>query len=139
MHKLHHIGSSHCKLNKGFHWNNPTTIICTVGSKDFPMIFIFLYSQWTCLYSCALYMGRLNKLSHFNDIKCIVHTCNCTYTLKCLHIFHLFKLSKFPSTTQHCPSSHHLVTQKSKKFSNNFYFVLLFTYFVMLAWFKRFC
>jgi len=60
MHKLHHIGSSHCKLDKGFHWNNPTAIILYHGFKGLSNDLFFVYLQWTCLYSCALYMGRLN-------------------------------------------------------------------------------
>ncbi len=56
-----------------------------------------------------------SKWSHFNEVKCIIHTCNCAYALKCLHILHLFKLPKFPSTTQYCSNSHHLPSHKSKK------------------------
>jgi hypothetical protein len=113
MHKLHHIGSSHCKLDKGFHWNNPTTIICTVGSKDFPMIFFFWYSQWTCLYSCVLYMGRLNghtpMKSNALSTHAIVHTHWNAYTsstssnspnfhqqhnIALVHIIHIHKKAK---------------------------------------------
>jgi hypothetical protein len=119
MHKLHHIGPSHCKLDKGFHWNNPTAIICIIGSKDFPMIFFCIQIN---LFIFMCFVHGKAKWSHFNEVKCIIHTCNCTYTLKCLHILHLFKLPKFPSTTQYCSNSHHLPTHKSKKNSIHFIF-----------------
>jgi hypothetical protein len=100
-------------------------------------LIFFVFTMNLFIFMCFVH-GKA-KWSHSNEVKCIIHTCNCTYTLKCLHIIHLFKLPKFPSTTQHCSSSHHPHTQKSKKFSNNFYLLLLFTYVVMLAWLKRFC